>query len=88
RIVPPSSCNKSFNFWPWEIYVTGATNWGDSVPTTGGDMQRWCLARHGNGINMSFMDGHVQYVEDKKLWNLNWAEGWVANPPASVSQLP
>ncbi len=69
-------------------YVTGATNWGDNVPTSGGDMQRWCLARHGNGINMAFWDGHVEHEEVKHLWNLDWAAGWSANPPAGVSQMP
>lgn len=69
-------------------YVTGETNWGVQGPPNGGDMQRWCLARHGNGINMAFCDGHVAHVEVKNLWNLHWAEGWVANPPASVSQMP
>lgn len=69
-------------------YVTGATNFAGQPPSSGGDMQRWCLARHGNGINMAFWDGHVDHVEVRQLWNLNWAQGWVAQPPASVSQMP
>ena len=69
-------------------YVTGATNWGYQVPSSGGDMQRWCLTRHGNGINMAFWDGHVEHVEVKQLWNLNWAADWSPHPAASVSQMP
>ena len=55
-----------------------------------GDIERWAMARHGNGVNMAFMDGHVEHVEVKKLWNLNWASGWVTQnpPPAGVSSMP
>ena len=66
-------------------YVTGQSNFPGTLSP---DMQRWCLARHGNGINMAFWDGHVAHVEVKQLWNLQWADGWVAQPPASVSQMP
>lgn len=69
-------------------YVTGATNGYPGSPPNGADMQRWCLARHGNGINMAFLDGHVAHVEVRQLWNLHWADGWVSNPPAGVSQMP
>ncbi|NNM85867.1 MAG: prepilin-type N-terminal cleavage/methylation domain-containing protein [Phycisphaerales bacterium] len=69
-------------------YVTGVTNWAYQPPSSGGDMQRWCLTRHGNGVNIAFWDGHVEHVEVKQLWNLSWAAGWSAHPPASVSQMP
>lgn len=72
-------------------YITGAT----PIPTNdfgafGGDINRWAMTRHGNGINMCFMDGHAEHVEVKQLWSLNWAMGWVTQnpPPAGVSTLP
>ena len=71
-------------------YATG--HWAvpaNSIPFSG-DIERWAMARHGNGINMAFMDGHVEHVEVKKLWSLNWASGWVAQNPApiGVSSMP
>ena len=72
-------------------YATGQA----PIPQTGGpsfsgDIDRWAMARHGNGINMSFMDGHVEHVEAKKLWSLNWASGWVTQnpPPSGVADMP
>ncbi len=61
----------------------------NSIPFLG-DIERWAMTRHGNGINMAFMDGHVEHVDVKNLWNLNWASGWVTQnpPPNGVSALP
>ena len=70
-------------------YATGQQSVPSGNPNCfSGDIERWAMTRHGNGINMAFMDGHVEHVEVKNLWNLNWADGWVAHPPASVSQMP
>lgn len=54
------------------------------------DMSRWCMTRHGNGINMVFLDGHVQHEQLNKLWTLHWAYGWqtLAPLPAYVRNLP
>ncbi|MGC8541337.1 MAG: prepilin-type N-terminal cleavage/methylation domain-containing protein [Phycisphaerae bacterium] len=72
-------------------YATGQA----AVPQTGGpsfsgDIDRWAMARHGNGINMSFMDGHVEHVEARRLWSLNWASGWMTQnpPPSGVAEMP
>ena len=53
-------------------------------------MGRWCITRHGNGINMAFMDGHVKHVALNQLWSLDWASGWVTQepPPSGVKTLP
>ena len=37
-----------------------------------GDMAIWCLERHGKGINMVFVDGHVQRFRPRQLWTLDW----------------
>jgi prepilin-type N-terminal cleavage/methylation domain-containing protein/prepilin-type processing-associated H-X9-DG protein len=77
-------------------FVTGQQSLGDNFTymdnTKGGNknMGRWCVQRHGNGINMSFMDGHVEHVELNHLWSLNWARNWSApNPiPSAGYALP
>lgn len=35
-------------------------------------MQRLCIKRHDMGINMAFMDGHVEEIGLKKLWIQKW----------------
>ncbi len=85
--------------WPYQTmnpsvaeigYATGQVPLpANSLPFSG-DNERWAMARHGNGINMSFVDGHVEHVEVKKLWTLNWSSGWVTQnpPPSGVLSLP
>ena len=41
-------------------------------PPKNGEMAVWCLERHGKGINMAFVDGHVQRIRPKQLWTLDW----------------
>ncbi len=80
---------KENNTPPPPNYVDGQLLYGGSLPG-GGDLTRWCIQRHGNGINLAFMDGHAEHVELKKLWSLNWANGWqTPSPlPKGVAQLP
>jgi prepilin-type N-terminal cleavage/methylation domain-containing protein/prepilin-type processing-associated H-X9-DG protein len=44
-------------------------------------MGRFCIARHGKGINICFLDGHVSSVLDRDLWSLKWHKDW--KPPAT-----
>jgi prepilin-type N-terminal cleavage/methylation domain-containing protein/prepilin-type processing-associated H-X9-DG protein len=60
--------------------------WTGGVTSGTGNMPRWCDARHGNGINMSFMDGHVEHVELNHLWSLNWARNWAAPDAAQLAK--
>jgi prepilin-type N-terminal cleavage/methylation domain-containing protein/prepilin-type processing-associated H-X9-DG protein len=68
-----------------------AQNWSDwsDVPSS---MARYCMTRHGNGINIVFLDGHVEHEQLSNLWNLNWAYGWQTPIPMPYSyfikQLP
>ncbi|MBI2924372.1 MAG: prepilin-type N-terminal cleavage/methylation domain-containing protein [Verrucomicrobia bacterium] len=39
-----------------------------------GDMAVWCLERHGKGINMVSVDGHVQRLRPRELWTLHWSK--------------
>ncbi len=81
---------------PATAFITGtypinaSTNYGWNGLTGQGDMQRWCIRRHPDDINMAFLDGHAGGVKLSQLWSLNWADGWVTqNPaPAGVTQLP
>ena len=36
------------------------------------EMSKWCLERHGNGVNMVFVDGHVERIQPRELWTLEW----------------
>lgn len=38
-----------------------------------GDMAIWCLERHGRGINMVMVDGSVQRLRPRQLWDLHWS---------------
>jgi len=42
-------------------------------------MGRFALERHGNGINVTFVDGHVSRESVKGLWALNWHRDNVPN---------
>ena len=35
-------------------------------------MSRFCFNRHQLGINVVFVDGHVEHVMDGDLWKLDW----------------
>ena len=54
---------------------------GSNVPSS---MARWCMTRHGNGINMVFLDGHVEHEQLNNLWTLQWADGWQTPAPMPV----
>jgi prepilin-type N-terminal cleavage/methylation domain-containing protein/prepilin-type processing-associated H-X9-DG protein len=47
-----------------------STGYIDADP--GQQMGRWCIARHGKAVNMSFIDGHCETVRLFKLWDLKW----------------
>ena len=40
------------------------------------DMARFCMERHGSGINMGFVDGSVRKLRLTELWNLQWHQGF------------
>jgi prepilin-type N-terminal cleavage/methylation domain-containing protein/prepilin-type processing-associated H-X9-DG protein len=48
------------------------TGWDPVTNNYRGDMAIWCLERHGKGINMVFVDGHVQRIRPRQLWTLDW----------------
>ena len=43
-------------------------------------MGRFALERHGDGINIGFVDGHTERVSVKGLWMLNWHKENIPNP--------
>jgi prepilin-type processing-associated H-X9-DG protein len=36
------------------------------------------LDRHRSGVNVSFLDGHAEYVVTEGLWKLKWSREFVA----------
>lgn len=52
---------------------------GNFPHSQGRFMGRFALERHGNGINVAFVDGHTERVSVRDLWALNWHRGNVPN---------
>jgi prepilin-type processing-associated H-X9-DG protein/prepilin-type N-terminal cleavage/methylation domain-containing protein len=42
-------------------------------------MRGFCIARHGRGVNVAFLDGHARRVDLDDLWKLQWNNQWVVN---------
>jgi len=42
----------------------------------GSSMGRHCMNRHGDTVNMSFVDGSVRGVSLEELWTLKWHRGY------------
>jgi prepilin-type N-terminal cleavage/methylation domain-containing protein len=54
--------------------------------TNDAGMGRFCIARHGQAVNIVFVDDHVEKVPLPNLWTLQWSPNtggntWPANPP-------
>jgi prepilin-type N-terminal cleavage/methylation domain-containing protein/prepilin-type processing-associated H-X9-DG protein len=49
-------------------------------------MHRFCIARHGRAINLSYVDGHLGTVRLENLWKQNWHRGYV--PPQEDIVVP
>ena len=71
-------------------WVDGWPKSNDKPPTTydGGEgwgyddnMRRFCMKRHGWGVNAVFLDGHASTVKLPDLWKLRWHKGY---EPAQV----
>ena len=41
-----------------------------------GEMCRFSMKRHKDGINGVFMDGHAEYIDIPRLWTLKWYRGF------------
>jgi prepilin-type processing-associated H-X9-DG protein len=62
-----SETGMDVNYGPWGINGVGGSPCG-----TTGSVVRWCLARHGRGINMVYMDGHASRVQLVNLLQQYW----------------
>jgi len=57
----------------------------------GGELCRWVINRHTDGINMLFLDFSARKVNLKNLWQLPWQRGWdysLAPDPEDPEQWP
>ncbi|HEY8667639.1 MAG TPA: H-X9-DG-CTERM domain-containing protein [Tepidisphaeraceae bacterium] len=48
---------------------------------------RYVMSRHGNAVNVVFMDGHGATVPVAELWDLRWSKK-VFRRPAALPSLP
>ena len=55
-------------------------NWANWTTT----MHYECIPRHGNGINVAFADGHVEYVSLRGLWKLLGHKGYDVTASNSI----
>ena len=52
-------------------------SWPPTLDGRNTNMGRLTIARHGIGINMSFVDGHSEWVPLSQLWNQQWNVDYV-----------
>jgi prepilin-type N-terminal cleavage/methylation domain-containing protein/prepilin-type processing-associated H-X9-DG protein len=66
--------------WPKETDAVPATLYdpanNNGALSVGDNWNRVCIARHGMGINVGFMDGHATTVQLPDLWTLRWHCKW------------
>lgn len=76
-IVPLFADSLWFGGWPF------AGDFPPSVPDEwrGGNMQRFCIDRHNNSINVGFVDLTVRDIGLKQLWELKWHKTYDTNGP-------
>lgn len=74
------------------LWVGGCPHYVDEPPTYegewsynyGNNMRRFCLNRHGEAINMLFLDWSTQHIRLKSLWRLRWNKDFRVNDPLPV----
>ena len=64
---------------PGDLKGEGYGN-GSFPHSKGRFMGRFALERHGNGVNVGFVDGHTERVSVQGLWMLNWHKENIPNP--------
>ena len=52
---------------------------GGTTHARGYFMQRFCIDRHGKGIRVGYVDGHVKEVDLEDLWLLTWHKRYAPN---------
>ena len=77
--VPADEGNEVLNPWPWASAIGIAVPSG-SVNAQNGNINRYHIARHNDGVNVAFSDGHAEPVRDLlELWSLKWHQDWDPN---------
>ena len=62
---------------PPDNLVQPVPNW-KNFNTVGDSMRMVCIARHGHGVNVVFLDGHARYVPLEELWTIRWNSGFTS----------
>ncbi len=83
----------------WQNYVTGPTDWQVEMPSTWtgstgrynsddqwGNRRRRPIARHNEGLNISFIDGHAKWMEIESFLGIpqNGIDGWPYGDPRNL----
>lgn len=69
--------------WPFEVdRMPPNLSVGDGAHNVGFFMGRFCIDRHGEYINVGFVDGRAERVVLEKLWSLKWHVNYIpCRPP-------
>jgi len=68
--------------WPFEVdRMPPDLSRGFVAHGIGYFMGRFCIDRHGDYINVGFVDGHAERVKLVKLWSLKWHENYIRCEP-------
>ena len=60
---------------PWTDYASDPSSRNVSGPNH--QLNRYVIARHGDGVNIAFVDGHAERVENlAELWEFPWHGAW------------
>ncbi len=84
----PDSHLNNLNPNPTPAAAPGTAQYADNLdsgPQTDG-FEYDAMLRHGDGVNVVFLDGHAEYVALPDLWTLAWFRGYVV--PQSLPAIP
>jgi prepilin-type processing-associated H-X9-DG protein len=78
-----NSPNGGLDQAPDAAHLISGTQYDDNIGSTQPNwamMDRFCMKRHGSGVNLVFLDGHAETVKLANLWNLYWSPMSQRNP--------
>jgi len=81
--IPVFGDSTWYDAWPRHTDTPSQTGdaFGIMDQGTTGEINHFCINRHGGFVNLLFMDWSARNVGLKELWTLKWNRGYVTNGP-------
>jgi len=81
--IPVFGDSTWYDAWPRDTDTPSQTMdaFGIMDQGTSGEMNHFCINRHGGFVNLLFMDWSVRNVGLKELWTLKWHRSYITNGP-------